>query len=502
MGDDPRGDPRETTSTARARLGPTVMGEEARLMVDEATAVTPHLPAWLERQRWFGAKGRPIAAVRVAGATSLVGAPTGPEPLLDLLLLAVSFADGSPVQHYQLLLGRREECRGELEHVAIAHVGGHCAYDAMWDHAATAWLLEAIREGRTIGAGDAQVRFVPEPGAELADPGPGRVIGAEQSNTSVVFGERSVLKLFRRLNAGVNPEVHRALRTVGSDEVAALQGAVEGVLEGQPATLAMLQSFAANSADGWAMALASVRDLFAEADLRADEVGGDFAGEASRIGETVAIVHEELARALGTAERDPGELAAVWRARLDAAVAETALLAPHAEAIRAVYDAVAALPEPVPAHRVHGDLHLGQLLRTPQGWLILDFEGEPAAPLPERRRPDSPLRDVAGMLRSFDYAAFYQLLAADPRAFATDRPATSPLLWHAREWTARNRAAFCDGYALRGGSDPRDHGPLLRAYELDKAVYEVVYETRSRPAWAPIPLSSIKRLTSESISAR
>jgi maltokinase len=176
------------------------------------------------------------------------------------------------------------------------------------------------------------------------------------------------------------------------------------------------------------------------------------------------------------------------------------VLALYAEAIRAVYDVVAALPEPIPAHRVHGDLHLGQLLRTPTGWLILDFEGEPSAPLQERRRPDSPLRDVAGMLRSFDYAAFYQFLAMDPRAFAADRATTSPLLWHARDWTARNRDAFCDGYALHAGVDPRDHGPVLRAFELDKAVYEVVYETRSRPAWAPIPLSSIKRLTSEATS--
>jgi maltokinase len=456
--------------------------------------LAPHLPAWLGRQRWFGAKGRPIDAVKVVASTAL----TDVEPLLDLLVLAVSFTDGTPVQHYQLLLGRRDEARGELEHVTIGRVGGRCAYDALWDHTATAWLLEAMRDGRTVGA----VRFVPEPGAVLAAPGPGRVMGAEQSNTSVVFGERSILKLFRRLNRGVNPdvEVHRALRTVGSKEVAALQGAIEGVLDGGPATMAMLQDFAGNSADGWAMALASVRDLFAEADLRADEVGGDFAGEAHRIGETVASVHAELARALGTGRRDPAELADVWRARLDAAVAETALLEPYAEQIRAVYDTVAAQPEPVPAHRVHGDLHLGQLLRTPTGWLILDFEGEPSAPLDERRRPDSPLRDVAGMLRSFDYAAFYQMLASDPRAFMTGRGAASPLLWHAREWTARNRDAFCDGYALQAGVDPRDHGPLLRAFELDKAVYEVVYETRSRPAWAPIPLASIKRLTSEATS--
>ncbi len=464
--------------------------------VDE---LTPHLPQWLGRQRWFGAKGRPIAGVEVAASTSLIDPAGGTEPLLDLLVVAVSFTDGSPVQHYQLLLGRRDACRGELEHVAIAHVEGRCAYDATWDQAATAWLLEAVRDGRTVG----DVRFVKEEGAVLAPPGGGRVVGAEQSNTSVVYGDTSILKLFRRLNPGINPdvEVHRALRTVGSTEVAALQGSVEGVLGGEPATLAMVQDFAANAADGWAMALASVRDLFAEADLRADEVGGDFAGEASRIGETVAGVHAELAQALGTAERDPAELAQVWRDRFAVAVREAPGLAPHADAITAVYDAVATRGEPVAAHRVHGDLHLGQLLRTPTGWLVLDFEGEPSAPLAERRRPDSPMRDVAGMLRSFDYAAFYQLLATDPRALAGERVGTPALLWHATEWTARNRDAFCDGYALRAGTDPRDQGPLLRAFELDKAVYEVVYETRSRPTWAPIPLSSIKRLTSEPISA-
>lgn len=456
--------------------------------------LVPHLPEWLGRQRWFGAKGREVSAVEVVSATSL----TDTEPLLDLLVLAVSFADGGPVQHYQLLLGRREAARGELEHVTIGRVGGLCAYDALWDHTASAWLLESVRSGRTVG----DVRFVAEENAPLAPPTPGRVMGAEQSNTSVVFGEQTIMKLFRRLNPGVNPdvEVHRALRSVGSSDIAALQGAIEGVLDGEPTTLAMLQDFAANSAEGWKMALASVRDLFAEADLRADEVGGDFAGEASRIGETVAAVHVELARALGTAARDPAELAAAWSARLDAAVRDAPVLAPYADAVRAVYDAVAALPEPVPAHRVHGDLHLGQLLRTPKGWLILDFEGEPSAPLDERRRPDSPMRDVAGMLRSFDYAAFFQLLTSDPRAFADDRSAPSPLLWHAKEWTARNRDAFCDGYALRAGADPRRHGPLLRAFELDKAVYEVVYETRSRPGWVPIPLSSIKRLTAAAAS--
>jgi maltokinase len=458
--------------------------------VDEE--LTAQLPEWLARQRWFGAKGRPVRSVEVAARTSL----TEHEPLLDLLVLAVSFDDGSPVQHYQLLLGRRPEVRGELEHMVIGRVEGLVAYDALWDHDATAWLLDAIRAGRTVG----DLRFAPEEGASIPQGVPGRVVSAEQSNTSVIYGEAGILKLFRRLVPGVNPdlELHRALRSVGSREVAGLQGAVEGVLRGEPVTIAMLQDFAANSADGWAMALASVRDLFAEADLRADEVGGDFAGESSRLGETVGVVHQELAQALGTAERDPAELAAAWGERLDSAAAAVPALAEHADAIRAVYRAVAELPGALPAQRVHGDLHLGQTLRTPYGWLVIDFEGEPAAPLEERRRPDSALRDVAGMLRSFDYAAYHQLLQADPEALAGGE--RGALAWHAKEWATRNRDAFCAGYALRTGTDPREFGAVLRAFELDKAVYEALYETRSRPAWAPIPLASIKRLTAEATS--
>ncbi|MHA6627627.1 maltokinase N-terminal cap-like domain-containing protein [Pseudonocardia sichuanensis] len=453
------------------------------------------LPEWLPTQRWFAAKGRPVRSVAVASATPL---RTDAEPLLDLVLLAVEFADDSSVQHYQLLVARREHLRGELDHCVIGQVGDHLAYDGLWDPAVTEWLLEAIRSGLTAGA----VRFVPEPDAALADSGPGRVLGVEQSNTSVSWGERSILKLFRRVLPGVNPdlELHRALRSVGSNEVAALQGAIEGALDGEPVTLGMLQDFAANSADGWAMAQASVRDLLAEGDLRADEVGGDFAAEASRLGETIGVVHAELREALGTAEADPRALATAWRERLATAAAEVPVLAGHADRIRAVYDAVAALPGTVPVQRVHGDLHLGQALRTPHGWLVIDFEGEPSAPLAERVRPDSALRDVAGMLRSFDYAAFHQLSQWEPVRDWTDSDHDSQLAWRAREWAERNRSAFCDGYTIRAGKDPRDQAALLRGFELDKAVYEVVYETHSRPAWAAIPLASIERLTAEAQS--
>jgi maltokinase len=181
-------------------------------------------------------------------------------------------------------------------------------------------------------------------------------------------------------------------------------------------------------------------------------------------------------------------LAEQMTARLDAALEVVPQLAGHADAIRALYADVARSTEPTVRQRVHGDLHLGQVLRTATGWIVLDFEGEPARPLAERRVLDSPLRDVAGMLRSFDYAARHMLV---------EQPEDPQRAYRAQEWAERNRAAFCTGYSHGSELDPRSGSALLRAFEADKAVYECVYEARNRPHWLMIPLNSLSRLTGQ-----
>jgi maltokinase len=307
----------------------------------------------------------------------------------------------------------------------------------------------------------------------------------EQSNSSVAFGEQALLKIFRRVTPGTNPdiEVHEVLTRAGSDNVAALYGWVEA----DGFQLAMLQQFLRTASDGWELALASVRNLFAEADLYADEVGGDFAGEAQRLGEAVARIQALLAEHFPTSRRsaaDQAQLGALMTARLEAALHVVPELEAHAPALRELYDAAGAVPGSE-IQRIHGDLHLGQTLRTAKGWKVVDFEGEPAKPLVERVEPDSPWRDVAGMLRSFDYAP---RVAAMTAGIADDTGAEQRM-FRAAEWSARNQTAFLEAYAHHELTT--DERTLLTAYVADKAVYECVYEARNRPGWLAIPLAAL-----------
>ncbi|MGH3920288.1 MAG: maltokinase N-terminal cap-like domain-containing protein [Pseudonocardiaceae bacterium] len=462
--------------------------------VDLLAHITDSLAAMLPEQRWFAGKGRPVRAVTPVRATDLGGT----DPRLVHAVVEVDQDEPRP-ERYQLLLGVRRDLPDSLGHAWVASVGGCAVYQAVHDPELTTILLDLMAKGAEVDG----LRFAVEPGVTLDTELRSRPVGGEQSNTSLVYGQTYILKLIGKLAAGASPdlELHRALAAVGCPHIAAPLGSIEGELESTSVTYGMLTEFLRGTADGWAMATASLRDLLAE-DLLSDgapgqaehpqpeDVGGDFGSEAHRLGQAVATVHADLATALGSSLAPAGYLDALadrMHRRLDAALAQVPELSAFGSALRVTFDAVRGLAGPVMIQRVHGDLHLGQVLRSVTGWVLIDFEGEPMAPLAERIAPDSPLRDVAGMLQSFEYAAHHLWLGdADPKQRA-------PV---ALAWTTHNRDAFCDGYA-QVAPDPREQAVLLRAFQLDKAVYEVGYEHNARPLWLPVPLAAISRLTAQ-----
>jgi maltokinase len=455
-------------------------------------AIEDALATWLGSQRWFAGKGQGLRDLAIVADTELVAG----DPELRHLIIAVSSA--TAVDYYQVLVGLRRRLPDRLRHAEIGPAGdGRAAYDALHDAELTKPLLRGIAAGAEIGT----LRMHAVPGARFGTGLDSLVLGSEQSNTSLVYGDESILKVFRRLSPGPNPdlEVTTALARIGSPQVAEPLGWIETRLEGVPTSLAILSRYLRLATDGWTLAATSVRDLYAAvgdasdrdqgdrpaARVAAADAGGDFAGESRRLGIATAAVHADLAAAFGTDELGPdalGELTERMFRKLDLAVAAVPELGKHVDMVSDAYAELAKLSGPFPVQRVHGDYHLGQVLRTETGWVVLDFEGEPATPLAQRRARSSPLRDVAGMLRSFDYAARHQLIG---------HPAQATLQDTARDWVRRNASAFCVGYAEAGGLDPVANQVLLRALRLDKAVYEVLYEARHRPSWLSIPLDSL-----------
>ncbi len=397
------------------------------------------LATWLVKQRWFAGKGRTVHDLAVVADTEIIPGDPG------LRHLIVTVSHGATSDCYQLFVGYRARLPARLRHARIGTREGLQIYDGLHDTALTRTLLDAIVADRTVGA----LRFCRIPEAEIFwdagswdEPGlDSLVLTGEQSNTSLVFGESAIFKVFRRVTPGPNPdlEVASALAKLGSSHIAEPYGWVETRMDGAATVLAILSRYLRASSDGWSLAATSVRDLYATEGTRAAEAGGDFAGEAERLGAATAQVHQDLAEAFGRSELEPEairELAEQMYRRLDIAIATVPELARHADKIGDAYSHLAKLIEPTPAQRVHGDYHLGQVMRTQTGWVVLDFEGEPASPLAQRRARSSPLRDVAGMLRSFDYAARHQLLT---------HPDAASLALKASDWVRRNSDAFCAG---------------------------------------------------------
>ena len=319
------------------------------------------------------------------------------------------------------------------------------------------------------------------------------MLTGEQSNTSLIFGESAILKVLRRLFPGQNPdlEVNRALARRGSAHVAEPYGWIEASDDDDSILLAILSRYLPGASDGWSLAATSLRDLYsgdgvrAQGTIRPDQAGGDFAGEAFRLGAATAEVHADLAarvrrhRGAARSVRRPGRADDAQAGQRPGGGARAApvrwqaprLLRRPGRDSRA--DAGAADPRRLPSRP--GAPHRDRLGGP-------GFRGRALVPLRQRRAPGIALRDVAGMLRSFDYAARHQLI---------DHPDTDKLRDIADEWAERSQAAFCKGYADAGGMDPQANAVLLRALMLDKAVYEVVYEARHRPSWLSIPLDSI-----------
>lgn len=437
-------------------------------------SLTELLADWLPAQRWFAGGG---AVMRDLVIRSDVQFAQG-DPELRHLVVDATTGDGTV--RYQVLVGLVSKLKPDLGPATIGTLSdGRIAYDGAVDPELTAVLLDGIASQRRAGP----VSFRSEPGAAIDQGAAGRTLPAAASNTSVVFGDKAILKLLRRPAPGHHPdlEIPSKLARLGSHLVAAPRGWVEMTSPAEePTVLAILAEFFADASDGWSLAIA---------DLTTAEP--DFSGQARLLGEATAQLHSELAEAFGTSVLPSAALADMagnMAAELTAAIGVVPGLAEHEPSIMACYTELADLPTGPAIQRIHGDYHLAQVLSTIKGWVILDFEGEPSVPLTRRRAFAPALRDVAGMLRSFDYVARHQLLH--------DRD-DQHLAAVAADWVSRCQEAFCAGYREAAGEDPRRSGPLLRALLLQKAVYEAVYEARHRPGWLPIPLRAIAEAVNE-----
>jgi maltokinase len=424
-------------------------------------------------QRWFGSKTRDVTHSAVVDRATL----REDDPRLELLLVETRFETGTH-ETYQLLAGDEHEL------------------DSLADPRQVRELVHLMRTNTKVPAGEGIVEFAAiesfaGTGHELRE---ARPVGAEQSNTSIVFDEELILKVLRRLEAGINPELEllRFLTEHDFENIAQLAGWYAYAGRQMDATLGILQEFVAGE-DGWDRALATME--------REPE---RFLASLHRLGEVTGRMHAVL----GSDSDDPafcpeetsGESLGLLTATVDEEIESIFMDLPEdnpelepirgrGEEVRERLRMLTNLGGTGRVIRHHGDFHLGQTLWADDDWIVLDFEGEPARSLPERRRKRSPLRDVAGMLRSFAYAA-----SASPLLRGIEPPVA---------WEERARAEFLDGYRKTVDQHLVPSGAsmdkLLTVFELEKAVYELRYELNNRPDWVKIPVAGILRMLEEEV---
>jgi len=497
-------------------------------LVEAAVAA---LPANLPSRRWFGDKARAISAVTVLDHASVPGTAG------VLALFRVEFSAGAPETY----------CIPMTEAAHPAPAGNFA--DALDDANFCAALLEQIRLGKTLPGQHGRFRFSATP--SLADILPGTPhtvtrVKTEQSNTSVVFDDRAILKIFRRVQPGANPDFEITdflTRRTTFRAAPRLGGSIEYEARGQePLTLGTLHEFLANHGDAWTALQGRLGEYFAVA-VTGPDAGGPpdpafaralaaaDAKEARDLGELTGRLHVALASATAPPPMVPALVdradIVTWqdgmRAQLDRVLAAlTAALDTLPADLRELAHQVierapqlaerlsalgALVEEPVLKIRVHGDYHLGQVLRTDGGFVIVDFEGEPARPLAARRARECALKDVAGMLRSYAYAASAAMLRA-AEVGAGNAGMLDQIRPSAETWLDGVRSAFVDGYLAETvtpglGFLPRSREALdrvLGVWEINKAVYELDYELNHRPGWARIPLAALLRAAAPALA--
>jgi maltose alpha-D-glucosyltransferase/alpha-amylase len=492
---------------------------------------------FLQRQRWFGGKGKPLADVRLSDA---IGLSDGVDSRL-LAFLLVEYRGGAKERYVMPLTVK--SMNGENKLKALVPLPDSASHEWVCDATGDAetWisLYDAVAKGRELAgqSGCLIGRAMPHGREQLAKlVREVKVLSAEQSNTSVILDRRVIMKLIRKVDAGINPdsEVLEFLTTQTTcRDVPALLGVMtydDGTAdEAQPSTVAVFQRFVPNAGDGWTYTLAHLVTLLDEGGKAVAERGdnlskavasisGPFLAQIRRLGEITGGLHVSLASRQEQEAFCPERISARdidrWKGGMTKHLTDVchdlqALKQGQRSALELTSDDVARLETAcrdrfgdlqllaqgrVAKVRHHGDYHLGQVLKTTDGFVVIDFEGEPARPLEERRRKVCPLKDVAGMLRSFNYAA-HAALKQRATASAID-------FGLVREWEGAARAAFLDGY--RSVATPgqavflpatwEESLRVIRVYELDKALYELRYEMRNRPDWLAIPVAGIRAL--------